>query len=671
MRQRWALTLLAALAFVLIGAGPALAAAPVTLGSGYVYDDAAVLGSAEVDAAEARLERLTDETGLDLWVVYVDRFSDPAAAEDWANTTAEQNGLGPSQYLLAVAVDSRQFYLSGDSAGPLSEDQLATIEQQSILPALRDDDWAGAIDAAADGITVAVGGTVSSDDDGSVSPADGSGIDVGVIIAVIAGAAIVAVVIFFVVRSRRKGDGAAAKPAESTADLGRRAAAALVRTDDALRTGEQELGFATAQFPDSATAPFVAALAASRADLDRAFSLRQQLDDDIPDSDEQVRAWHTEVLALCESAEARLDEQAAAFDELRRLEQDAPAALDRVRAERKNAEDEVSPASARIAQLSATYAASALVTVADNIEQARHRLGFADDQLAAAAAALARGASGDAAVAIRSAEDAVAQARGLAQAVDTLDAQLTSAAAQIPALAAELDRDIASAAALPDADGRLASAVAAARVEADAAREGAGDPVATLQRLQAADEKLDALLLSARDAAARIDHARQLLGPTLAQAAAQISAAEDFIAARRGAVGATARTRLTEARTSLTEAQGLQATDPERALQAAQRAAQLAASATESARGDVDVFAPAGGGGGNDMGAMLGGLLIGSMLGGGGGRSRNSGFGGFGGGSRGGGGGSRGGGGFGGGRSRSGGGSFGGGGRSRSGGGRF
>ena len=155
--------------------------------------------------------------------------------------------------------------------------------------------------------------------------------------------------------------------------------------------------------------------------------------------------------------------------------------------------------------------------------------------------------------------------------------------------------------------------------------------------------------------------------------AKQVSAAEDYITARRGAVGADARTRLAEAGASLVHAQQLQGIDPQQALAYAQRANQLAAQAIQFAQQDVGSFERnqgGGGGGGNVAGAVLGGILINSLLGGGGGgRGRGGGFGGggFGGGF--GGGGRPSGGRSGGGRSS---GSFGGGGtRSRRGGGRF
>jgi uncharacterized membrane protein YgcG len=160
MRVRWAAALVSAavLAATAVGGAAATATPPVALGTGYVLDDADVLSEGEEAEAQQRLEQLKADSGLDLWVAYVDRFTDPEGAAEWANQTAEDNGLGITQYLLAVAVDGRQYYLSGSSAGPLSEEQLSTIETQRIQPALQRDDWLGAVDAAADGMTDAADG---------------------------------------------------------------------------------------------------------------------------------------------------------------------------------------------------------------------------------------------------------------------------------------------------------------------------------------------------------------------------------------------------------------------------------------------------------------------------------------------------------------------------------
>ena len=274
---------------------------------------------------------------------------------------------------------------------------------------------------------------------------------------------------------------------------------------------------------------------------------------------------------------------------------------------------------------------------------------------------------------IRAAEDAVGQADLLQKAIAKLGTDLGKAETDAAALIADIEHDIATASGLPDTDGRLAGVIATTRGQVDAAKAQltgpAKQPIAALQSLDAANAQIDATLAGVRDAQAQAQRAAQQLNALMTQAQAQVSAAEDFITSRRGAIGAQARTRLAEAGASLVQARQLQQTDPAAALPYAQRANDLAAQATQAAQADVGAFSGggmfgggSGGGGGNMMGAVLGGILINSLLGGG----RGGGYGGgYGGGSRGGyGGGSRGGG--------MGPGSFGGGGtRSRRGGGRF
>jgi len=677
MPARRILALTAALSLLLIGgAGAAAATDPVTLGSTYVIDQSDVLSAAEEQAAQQRLQQLSDETDVDLWVVFVDQFTNPSDAASWANETASGNGLGPNQYLLAVATDGRQFYLSGDSSGPVSENQLGSIEQQQIQPQLAAGDWTGAVDAAADGLTSAVTG------------GGASGLLPGILVFVLI-AAIVGGIIWIVVRRRRRArvpGGAPGGPAEvpqvSTEELARQASAALVATDDAVKTSEQELGFAKAQFGDAATVEFAQALETAKANLTQAFTLQQQLDDSTPDTEEQVRAWNTEILRLLEEANSGLDEKAQAFDELRKLEQNAPEALARVQEQRASAASGLDAAAERLAALARSYAPEALTTVADNPEQAKDRIAFADTQLAAAQTAIGEGDGGEAAVSIRAAEDAVGQATLLEQAIDKLGRDLAEGEQRALALVAELEQDIAAASALPDADGHVAATVTATRQQLDTARALLGAtqrrPLAALQALESANAQIDAVIAGVRDAAAQAQRAQQMIGQTVMQARAQVSAAEDYITARRGAVGAEARTRLAEAGASLVQAEQLQATDPQRALQLAQRADNLAGQAIQYAQNDVGsfggqggmggMFGPMGGsggsqGGGGMLGAVLGGIVLNSMLGGGG---RSGGLGGgLGGGSI-----------FGGGGGMSGGGlrpgSFGGGGtRGRRGGGRF
>lgn len=650
---------------------------PVDLGSEHVVDNAGVLDAGGVTAIEDAIGELQRED-VDLWVVYVDEFSSPADAEEWANTTAEQNGLGPNQYLLAVATDARTYYLSGDTSGPVSGDQLTSIEQDQILPQLRDEDWAGAGVAAADGLRGVVSGSYGS---------NGSGFFWVLIIGVV----VVGAIIFFVVRSRRRTQGAptGGPAAVPLPELERQAGVALVQTDDAVRTSEQELSFAVAQYGSDATTPFRGSIDAAKAKLTEAFTLKQQLDDHIEDTEQQKREWNTRIIALCDEADDALDAQAASFAELRAIEAKATEALATIRTETGSTSARLPGTGQRLDAARARLAPSALEPVADNVREADGLLAFASERFTEADTAVAAQRSGEAAVAIRAAETAVDQAISLLDAVDRRLEQLDHAEQAIPGLLSQLDADIAAARARGERGGDLAAAVAAAETVATDVRaarsSGApGDPVATLDRLTSAETSIESATAEVRQADEAARRAASLLGSVLVSARAKVSAAEDFISSRRGTISEEARTRLASAGQSLVRAEQLAPTDPAAALENAQRAESLASDAMRAAQVDVTSYSSGrmstgSGIGDATAGAVIGNILTDMLLGGGGNR------GGYGGGGIFGGGGGGFGGGFGGsGRSRSGGGSFGGsrsrsssggsrggGGRSRSGGGRF
>lgn len=663
-----------AFAAVLVCAGiatpsAAFATDPGSLtGAGYVHDDADVLTDAEEATVAARLETLSTQTSAELFVLYVDEFTSPSNPEDWANEVAEASGLGTDQYLLAIAVDGRTMYLSADSAGPLSQQQVVSAEN-AALDALGNDDWAGAAIVAADDMTTSLNGSAPT------TPGAKPAADYSWLIYAVIGIAIIAV-IFFVLQRRKTKQQGLSGGAPSLTELERAAGSALVQTDDAIKTSTDELGFARAQFGDAATADYEKVVMAAKKHLDDAFAIKQKLDDDVPDSDEQKIAWNQQIIQLLNEANGWLDEKAAAFDELRGLEQNAPAALKAVTAARDERRAEHTAAMGVWQKLQQTYAPAALDAVDENISEAQLRLQFADEQIAHATAGIAESNTAAAAVAIRAAEDAATQAGQLHGALQTMAANLEEAARRSTALVAELQGDIITAQSLADTDGRIAQVIASTQGQISAAQaalaQSQANPIQAVELLETANEAIDSVVKDARDALARAERARRQLSDAIMTAQAKVNAAQDFIATRRGAIGATARTRVAEADASLSRARSLESSDPERALSDAQRAAQLADDAMNAAQRDVGTFNQpnyGGGGGNNDvLSAVLGGIVLNQVLGGGGSRPRGSssgggfgGFGGFGGG--------------GGGRPSSGGfrpGSFGGGGtRSRRGGGRF
>ena len=622
---------------VLIGAAEAARAEdPVAFGSSPVVDSAGVLGD-QTDEVVASIDAAAERSGRQLFVAYVDTFTNPEAADEWATRTAIDNNMGSEDYLLAVAVEGRAYYLSAASDASLSDAELDRISLEVIEPRLRDEDWAGAATAAAEAIAGDTGG---------------GGLGTGLIWFLIIAAAVIVMVAIVLARRKRKRAAvdAGGVPLPSIDDLRRRAGSALVQADDALKTSGEELGFAVASYGDEATTDFRTALESAKGKVAEAFTLQQRLDDAEPDTDEERRAWYGAIIQLTDEADALLDEQAERFDALRDLERNAPEALARVESAAAAVDGEVAPAAERLSGLRGQYGESALAPVADNPEQAQVRMTFARDSLAAARTAVDAGQGGRAAVSIRAAEEAVDQAKLLSGAIERLAADLAAADQALVAGVAELDRDVQTARSLnTESTNAIADRVAA---EASDIRSSIGrpgrDPLALQARLEQVDAEIDAAVQGARDAAEQAARARAQLDRSLAAARAQVNATEDYLVARRGAVGAEARTRLAEAGRLLVQAEATAATDPAGALTTAQRADQLARSAMSLAQQDVGGFSGGMGGGfgggsgggsagGDVFGAVLGGILINSVLGGGGGGG--FGGGGFGGGGFGGGGG--------------------------------
>ncbi|MFD7916162.1 TPM domain-containing protein [Streptomyces sp. NPDC059752] len=675
------------------GATPARAEDPVTLSQqGQITDLVGALGDRQ-GAVTAALDELYADRKIQLFVVYVRDFSG-RSAQSWADATAQRNGLGQNDVLLAVATGARQYAYSADVDSGFTEQQLAAVAQTAIEPALKQNDWAGAAIGAANGYDAVLGGqpvpapTITpgpADPGGKGSGESGAGDFVLPVVAVGAAGALAA---YTYTRRKRKdaaggGRGTTTGPGwpEGAPDrlplpkLDATAKTLLVETDDAVRTSTEELGFASAQFGEEAARPFVAAVAYAKDELMHAFRLRQQLDDAYPEDDATRRRMLDEIVARCTEANRRLDAESADFDRLRDLEKNAPQALASVEERYLELTGRTTTAEATLTALARRYADSASAPVASNAEQAKDRLLFAATNLGLAHAAVDAADNGTAAVHVRSAEGAVDQAATLMDAVERRAQELAEAAGKLPGALTETDTDLADARGLltgtaegtstADLRGRIGRAEA---VLADVRRgEAAGryDPIDALRRVEEADAALDEALAGARERESGRQRAVALLDQALLAARSSIGAATDYITTTRGAVGSRARTRLAEAGRHLERAVSVAAADPAGALAEAQRADGLAREAQQLAEQDVRAYQDPYAGrrpGGGQGGAVLGGIILGEILRGG--RGDGGGFGGFGGGGGGFGGG------FGGGGGGSGPGSFGGGGtRGRMGGG--
>lgn len=624
---------------------------PVELSrQGQITDRVGALGDREPQVVRA-LDRLYDEQRLQLFVVYVRDFSG-LGAQQWAGETADRNGLGRSDVLLAVATRDRQYAYWVDDASRLTDPQLAEVAATAVEPALRQNDWAGAAIGAAEGYGAVLAGrpvpevavTPGVADPGS-DPGAGTGAgDLVLPIAVLGGAVALAAYTYAKRRRRtatrttpRGGQEGWGQPRPPLSELDAAAKRALVDADDALRTSQEELGFAVAQFGEQAAEPFTAAVAYAQNELTAAFRLRQQLDDAYPEDDAPRRRMLDEILARCAEADRRLDAESEDFDRLRALEQNAAQALAAAEAALDDVRGRMVAADAALRVMRERHAPTASAPVGDAVEQAQDRLEFAANGLGQASKAVESGDNGTAAVHVRAAEGALAQAVRLVDAVDRRARELAEAAGKLPEALTETEADLAEARGLLEGTQEGVSTAAlrgrAARAETVSAEvrqeveAGPYDPIDALRRVEEADAALDQALAEARPSEQGTLRARALLDRALLGARAATDAAADYIATHRGAVGSEARTRLAEARRRLERARTLGEGDARTALAEAQHADALARQAQSLAENDVrghggygDVGGASGRGGGGGLGgAVLGGIILGGMPGGGGG----------------------------------------------------
>ncbi|MDX3539825.1 TPM domain-containing protein, partial [Streptomyces sp. MB09-01] len=621
---------------------------PVTLSrQGQITDRVGALGDRQA-AVAAALDQLYADRRIQLFVAYVDDFSG-RSAQSWADATAQKNGLGQNDLLLAVATGARQYAYSADVDSGFTEQQLATVAQTAIEPALKQNDWAGAAIGAANGYDAVLGGqpvpvpTITpgpADPGGGASGENGAGDFVLPVVAVGAAGALVA---YAYTRRKRKaaaggGRGTTTGPGwpEGAPDrlplpeLDGRAKTLLVETDDAVRTSTEELGFASAQFGEEAVGPFTEAVEYAKSELTHAFRLRQQLDDAYPEDDATRRRMLDEIVARCTEANRRLDAESADFDRLRDLEKNAPQALAVVEERYLELTGRATTAEATLTALTRRYADSASAPVASGPEQAKDRLLFTATNLGLAHAAVDAGENGTAAVHVRAAEAAVDQAATLVDAVERRAQELAEAAGKLLGALNETETDLADARGLltgttegtstADLRGRIGRAEA---VLADVRQEEASgryDPIDALRRMEEADAALDEALSAARERESGRQRAVALLDQAMLSARSAIGAATDYVTTSRGAVASQARTRLAEAGRHLERAGSLAASDPSGALAEAQRADAMARRAQELAEQDVRAYQdPYAGRRGGQGGAVLGGIILGEILRGGGG----------------------------------------------------
>ncbi|MDT7720868.1 MAG: hypothetical protein QOE94_1879, partial [Mycobacterium sp.] len=558
----------------------------------------------------------------------VDNFSGQPAVS-WAENTRAASDLGDFDAVLAVAtVDHSYAFLVPNRVQTISAGQVDDLRRNQIEPALRRGDWSGAAIAAANGLN-------RGQEPTNFTPLL---IALGVIVVVVL---VLLVFMRYRRRRRRAAQLAAAKRVDAT-DPDALAALSLgalddlsrwkvVDVDNAVRTSANELALTIEEFGEQRTEPFTRAVNNAKAALAQAFTVRQQLDDAIPETRAQRRELLTQVIVSAARADRELESQQEAFEEMRDLVVNAPSRLDALTQQMVELTARIAPAEQRMTNLHNEFDAAALTSVATNVGTAKDRLDFADQNLTQARDLAARPVSGEQSGlvdAVHAAESSLGQARALLDAVDSAASDIRHAVATLPSLIADIQSGIERAdVQLQSAQKTkaphirdLAGARAAAAKALDAARtSGSADPFGAFTEVTKADADLNRLLATVAEEQETAERLTRTLEQALFTAQSRVHAVSEYIDTRRGSIGPEARTRLAEASRQLEAAQDNRASDVSEAIAYANNAGTLAAQAQSLANADVQSAQRAYAGrygGGDNTGAMMGGIIIGDMLGG-------------------------------------------------------
>ena len=610
----------------LLLAPPAGAQPPFRL-SDYVTDNAGALSDAGRAAVTSAVNKLYADRHVRLWVVYVDNFSGQTAV-NWARRTMRSSELGDYDALLAVATTSRAYaFLVPPTVKSVKASQVDDLRRSKIEPALHRGDWSGAAVAAANGLNRTPGSSGR------------------VILLVALGVIALAVVVLLVVmryRSRRRRaaalgaarrvdptdvDALAAVPLEALDDLSR---SMVVDVDNAVRTSSNELALAVDEFGQERTEPFTQAVNNAKAALSQAFTVRQQLDEDMPETPAQRRELLTRVIVSAARADRELESQTEAFEKLRDLVINASSRLDGLTRQYVELTTRITPAEQRLAGLHNEFDAAALTSVSGNVATAKERLAFADRNISSARELAAQAVSGQQTGlvdAVRAAESALGQVRALLDALDGAANDIRRAIQRLPSVIDDIQASIEHANAQlqkmqntksAHTGDLIAARDAAAKALDDARGGGSADPLGAFGRLTKADAELNRLLATLAEAQASAERLNRSLEQALFTAESRVRAVSEYIDTRRGSIGPEARTRLAEAKRHLQAAQDKKSTNLTEAMAHANAASTLAANAQSLANADVQSAQRAyTRRGGSDTGAMIGGIIIGDLLSGG------------------------------------------------------
>ncbi|HYU81913.1 MAG TPA: TPM domain-containing protein, partial [Candidatus Polarisedimenticolia bacterium] len=367
------------------------------------------------------LDDLLRTDDIQLFVLFVDTTGSLTVTE-FADESARVNSLGGNDALLVVAMTDRTdaIWRSDAYLDRLTDRELLTVLSQRVEPKLRGGDLAGAVIASAQGIREA-SATATPSNPSTPSPAPEAGPLVWVLLLV--GGGVLAWTVF---SSKRRERTETAARQQRDAQRAQEANALLIRADESLRDAKEEMQYAEAQFSPPEVAPYRDAVTGAATELKAAFTIRQQLDDAIPEDADTRRRFVEEIVNRATKALSLLEEQRRRVEEMRDMERRAPELLTELHEQISTAGGRLPGAEQTLAGL-ARYAERSWSSVKGNVEDARALLARATSAAADGDTALAKDDRGVAAKAIREGQQELAEAGRLIDAIAAAAAAIKEA----------------------------------------------------------------------------------------------------------------------------------------------------------------------------------------------------------------------------------------------------
>ena len=636
-----------------IGAGSAFAAETTTVAQGTatlqdkVTDEAGALSAEEKSQLEQKITQLQKDERRTLFVYITDELgTDP---ETFAAAAVKDKG--PNSAVYALSINDRKMGVQTGKDWPKGRlDQM----YDAAYDKLASDEYGASALALAD---AALGNSPTSNSSDSSGLAWLGG---GAAAIVAAGGGIM----YYSRRNTKKNNAQTLESAREIAPgdtdqlnrlpletLDQLAQEELVSTDESIRRGKEELNIALSEFGPERVRPFTKAMNHSTSTLQKAFHLRQRLDDAVPESPAERRQMLVEIVSSCGQADDALDAQAEEFAKMRDLLIHSDEKLDELTQRTVGLRARLPEAESTLAGLKSNYDENVLSPIVDNPELAAASLDEAEKLLDKARKVQEQpaGQQGPLVGLIRDIEHACEMTDRLISGVENAEENIATARGNLEALIAEVEGEIDEARGL-ERQGKAQGTTAdwdaleellgrAGTTVNEAKAHGQQDPLGQHTALTSIDTQLDEALDRVREKTST--HARQLdlFRQQISVAESNIQAAEDLISSRGRIIGSGARTALADAKRLHAQALHTERSDIRAALQSSRKAVAAAQAALQRAKEDIDEHRRRQQRQqmGNAAGNVVTGMVLGQMLGGGRGFGGGFGGGGFGGGSFGGG----------------------------------